>query len=228
MSMKSAIWSRHIVVVSGLLLAACAGTPQLAEVKEVYVCAAGECGPASQRYTATEMLAGLYELHKRSEGRDYTICESDPAGRNCVSEGVGYFVMGGPIPGRGSQKQGRYANVQYDAANHAVIATASNQLLFIGTPLACADTKHILTVRSADEIVGADENYYCNWAGVGNMTASFNFVVDYVDLDKGRLGGYWQHGVAGTGAGKGAGYAILQFPMAMPKGENWLKAGAAP
>ncbi len=212
----------------GLLLAACAGTPQLAEVKEVTVCAAGECGPASQRYTASEMLAGLHQLLKRSEGRDVTICASDPAGHNCVSEGVGYFVMGGPIPGHGSQSRSRYTHVQRDPASHAVTATASNYLLFIGTPLACADTKHILTVRSADEIVGADENYYCNWAGVGNMTASFNYVVDYVDLDKGRLGVYWQHGVAGTGGGKGAGYAILQFPASMPKGENWLKAGAAP
>ena len=214
---------RHAAVFVPLCLGACAGTPQLAEVKEVYVCAASECGPASQRYTATEMLAGLYQLLKRSEGREYTICESDPAGRHCVSEGVGYFVMGGPIPGRGSQSRGRYTNVQYDAASHAVTATASNQLLFIGTPLACADTKHALTVRSADEIVGADENYYCNWVGVGNMTASFNYVVDYVDLDRGRLGGWWQHGVAGTGAGKGAGYAVLQFPATMPKGENWLR-----
>lgn len=228
MNMKPAIRLRHVAVFGGLLLSACAGTPQLAEVKEVYVCAAGECGPASQRYTSTEMLAGLYQLLKRSEGRDFTLCESDPSGHHCVSEGVGYFVMGGPIPGRGSQKHGRYANVQYDTTNHSVTATASNQLLFIGTPLACVDTKHTLTVRSADEIVGADENYYCNWVGVGNMTASFNYVVDYVDLDKGRLGGYWQHGVAGTGAGKGAGYAILQFPVAMPKGENWLKASAAP
>ena len=219
---------RHAVVFVAVVLAACAGTPQLAEVKEVTVCAAGECGPASQRYTATEMLAGLYQLLKRSEGREFTLCESDPAGRHCASEGVGYFVMGGPIPGRGSQRRGRYAQVQLDAASHAVTATASNQLLFIGTPLACADTRHTLTVRSADEIVGADENYYCNWAGVGNMTASFNYVVDYVDLDKGRLGGYWQHGVAGTGAGKGAGYAIMQFPATMPKGENWLRAGAAP
>lgn len=214
---------RHAVIFVAVVLAACAGTPQLAEVKEVYVCAAGECGPASQRYSAGEMLHGLYTLLKQNEGTEYVICSSTPAGRNCDSEGVGYFVMGGPIPGRGSQSRGRYTNVQHDAASRVVTATASNQLLFIGTPLVCADTKHTLTVRSADEIVGADENYYCNWAGVGNMTASFNYVVDYVDLDRGRLGGYWQHGVAGTGVGKGVGYAVLQFPAAMPKGENWLK-----
>ena len=217
---------RHAVVFVAVVLAACAGTPQLAEVKEVYVCAAGECGPASQRYSAGEMLRGLYELIKQNEGTEYVICNSTPEGRNCDSEGVGYFVMGGPIPGRGSQSRGRYTNVQHDAASRVVTATASNQLLFVGTPLACADTKHTLTVRSADEIVGADENYYCNWAGVGNMTASFNYVVDYVDLDRGRLGGWWQHGVAGTGAGSGGGYCIVQFVAPMKKGENWLKAQA--
>ena len=48
--------------------------------------------------------------------------------------------------------------MQLDAANHAVTATASNYSLFLGAPIACADTKHTLTVRSVDEIVGVDEN----------------------------------------------------------------------
>lgn len=215
---------RHAVVFVAVVLAACAaGTPQLAEVKDVTVCAGGECGPASQRYTVGEMLQGLYHLFKRSETADITICNSTPAGRNCDSVGVGHFVMGGWIPGWGSQDRVKHTNVQLDAANHAVTATASNYSLFLGVPMTCADTKHTLTIRSVDEIVGVDENYSC----AGGSTSSFNYVADYVDLDKGRIGGYWQHATVGVGNGSGSGYAILQFPAAMPKGENWLKGAAA-
>lgn len=215
---------RHIAVLGSLLLAACAGTPQLAEVKEVYVCAAGECGPASQRYSAGEMLRGLYELIKQNEGTEYVICNSTPEGRNCDSEGAGYFVMGGPIPGRGSQSRGKYTDTRMDTANNTITLVVNNHLMFIGVSLACADTKRTIKVRSADEIVMADEPYYCNWAGVGNMTATWNFVMDYLDLDKGRIGGYWQHAVAGTGGGQGSGYAITLLSKPMKKGENWLKA----
>lgn len=208
-----------VATLAVLLLVSCAGTPQLAEVKEVTVCAGGECGPASQRYTVGEMLQGVYQLFKRSEVADITICNSTPAGRNCDSVGVGHFVMGGWIPGWGSQDRVKYTNVQLDAANHAVTATASNYSLFLGAPIVCADTKHTLTIRSVDEIVGVDENYSCAFGS----TASFNYVADYVDLDKGRFGGYWQHATVGGGSGSGSGYAILQFPAAMPKGENWLR-----
>ena len=54
------------------------------------------------------------------------------------------------------------------------------------------------------------------------MTTTFSFAVESVDLDRGRLGGYWAHAVAGTGNGKGSGYAVIQFPRTMPRGENWL------
>ena len=217
---------RHTIVFVVAMLTACAGTPQLAEVKEVYVCAASECGPASQRYSAGEMLRGLYTLFKQNEATEPVICESTPAGRNCDSEGVGYFVMGGPIPGRGSQSRWKHAGTTLNAADNSITLTVNNYLKFIGTSLACAETRRTIKVRSADEIVVADEPYYCNWAGVGNMTATFNFVLDYLDLDKGRVGGYWQHGVAGTGVGSGGGYGIVQFAAPMKKGDDWLKAQA--
>jgi hypothetical protein len=57
---------------------------------------------------------------------------------------------------------------------------------------------------------------------VGTMSATFNFAVDSLDFNRGEIGGYWSHAVSGTGNGRGSGYAILQFPKAMPHGENWL------
>lgn len=54
------------------------------------------------------------------------------------------------------------------------------------------------------------------------MSASFNFMIDSVDFDHGRLGGFWKHGVTGTGIGRGEGYTLIQFPRSMPSGENWL------
>ena len=203
-------------------LAGCAGAPQLYEVKSIYVCATEECGQAGQKFSAAQMLRALHKLLAANDGQEYKVCSSDPKTRNCESEGVGYFVMGGPIPGRGGQASGRVSAAVLEAATQTVNYRMSTNLTFNGTPLACVEHDSKLTVRSADEISIEDTPYYCNWMGVGNMTTTFSFAVESVDFDRGRLGGYWAHAVAGTGNGRGSGYAVIQFPRSMPRGENWL------
>ncbi len=205
-----------------LLLGGCAGAPQLHEVKEVYFCAADECGPAGRRQSGADMLQAIYRLLKANEGKDFKICESDPKTRSCDKEGVSYFVMGGPIPGLGSASSGMMSEVKLDSMAQTVHSRMDSHLRFVGVPLACAGHASTVTVRSADEITMMDDPYYCNWAGIGNMTASFSFAVEFIDLDKGRIGGYWSHAVAGNAAGKGSGYGVLEFPVRMPAGENWL------
>ena len=205
-----------------VILAGCAGAPQLYEVKTVYTCAAEECGQAGQKFSAGQMLRALHKLIVAKDGQEYKVCASDPKTRNCESEGVGYFVMGGPIPGRGAQASGRMSGAVLDAATQQVNYRMAANLTFNGTPLACVEHDSKVMVRSADEISIEDAPYFCNWMAVGNMTTTFSFAVESVDLDRGRLGGYWAHAVAGTGNGKGSGYAVIQFPRTMPRGENWL------
>ncbi|HZQ74665.1 MAG TPA: hypothetical protein VFB08_17240 [Burkholderiales bacterium] len=218
---------KHSIVWAALLLAGCAGAPQVEKVTQIYVCAAEDCGPAGQSYTAPQLLRAVYRLLEKNDGKDFTICSSDIQSRNCQSEGVAYFVQGGPIPGVGSQASGKMEKVKLDAANQAIKGTMSSYLRFVGIPLACVPHDTTVAVRGIDEITITDEPYYCNWMAVGNMTASFSFAVESVDFDKGRIGGYWSHSVVGNAGGKGAGYAVLQFPETMPRGENWLRGGAA-
>jgi hypothetical protein len=88
--------------------------------------------------------------------------------------------------------------------------------------VACKATAATLSVHSPDEISLEFEPRFCAWMVVGTMSATFNFAVDSLDFNRGQIGGYWSHAVSGTGNGRGSGYAILQFPKAMPRGENWL------
>jgi hypothetical protein len=207
---------------AALILAGCAGAPQLYEVKSVYLCASEECGPAGQKVSTEQVLRGLQRLFQANEGQPYKVCSSNVQSRHCESPGVGYFVMGGPIPGRGAQNSGTFKGVQVDAASQSIGFSHATDLTFNGSPLVCAPHPGKLTVRSADEISLTDEPYYCNWMAVGNMVTTFSFAVESIDLDRGRLGGYWAHAVSGTGNGKGNGYAVIELPRAMPRGEDWL------
>ena len=204
------------------LLAGCAGTPQQYSVKEVYICAAEECAPGSQRYSAEQVAVALQQLLSANLGQTVEICNSDPKQRNCIDVGVCHFVQGGLIPGAGCSRSMNFSQAQRGDQAGQVRIKADMLRTFIGVPLVCAPMEGTIQVRTADEITFEVAPHYCNWMGVGNMTATFNLAVEAIDFDRGQMGGYWQHGVAGTGSGAGSGYAILRFPKAMPAGTNWL------
>ena len=202
-------------------LAGCATTQRPHEIKSVQVCAAGECSEAGQRYSATQMLHALDRLFQANDGAGMKFCSSDPTTRVCAGDDVGYFILGGFIPGRGSSSSGKVSQVKLDAENQSIRYVMSMYLRFLGIPLLCADHSAVLAVKSVTDMTITDNTYLCSWMVMGIMTASFSFVIDSVDFDRGRLGGYWKHGMTGTGNGRGQGYALIEFPKSMPRGENW-------
>lgn len=215
-----------LLALSWMLLAAglagCATTQQLPAINTVRVCAGDECSETGQRYTTQQMLYALDRLFQANDGTGFKFCNSDPATHQCMAGDLGYFVLGGILPGRGSSSSGKVSQVKLDAANSSIRYVMSMNLRFLGLPLVCADHNAVLAVRSTNDIAITDSAYPCNWLVMGIMSASFSFVIDSVDFDKGQLGGYWKHGVTGTGNGRGRGYALIEFPKAMPRGENWL------
>ncbi len=218
--------SLSIRAVSLILLTAgltgCATTSPLHEIKTIQVCAAKECSGASQRYSADQLLHALDQLFQANDGAGMKFCSSDPTTRVCTGNDVGYFVLGGILPGRGSSSSGKVRQVRLDAADQLIRYKMSMYLRFLGAPLVCAEHDAVLSVRSVHDIAITDTSYPCNWLVMGIMSASFSFVIDSIDFDKGQLGGYWKHGVTGTGYGRGHGYALIEFPNSMPRGENWL------
>lgn len=214
----------RLALLSTLLLAGCAGAPKQYSVKEVYVCAAEDCGVASRKYSAGRMAAAIRELLALNQGQGAEICDSDPKERNCASVGLCHFVQGGPFPGMGCARSIVFNEATLGDQAGQVAIKADMTRTFLGIQLGCATMSGAISVRSADEISLEVAPHYCNWAGIGNMTATFNVAIESVDLDRGQIGGYWQHAVAGTGVGSGSGYAILKFPKGMPPGADWIGA----
>ncbi len=203
-------------------LTGCATTPRLNEIKSIQVCAAEECSEAEQRYSTGQLLHALDQLFQANDGTGMKFCNSDPVTRVCAGDDVGYFILGGFIPGRGSSSSGKVSQVKLDAINQSIRYVMAMNLRFLGIPLLCADHNAVLTVNSVHDVAITDNSYLCTWMVMGIMTASFSFAIDSIDFDKGQIGGYWKHGVTGTGNGRGHGYALIVFSKSMPRGENWL------
>ncbi len=228
-SLRQAVGSAARRSLTGVLLtmttagiAGCATTPLPQATKPIRVCAAEECSQAGQRYSANQLLYALARLFQANDGAGMKFCSTDPETNVCTGDDVGYFVLGGIIPGRGSSSSGKVSQVKLDAENQSIRYVMAMDLRFLGTPLICKDHAAVLTVNSVYDVSITDNAYLCNWMVIGIMTASFSFVVDSIDFDKGHLGGYWKHGVTGTGNGRGQGYALIEFPNPMPRAQNWL------
>lgn len=202
-----------------LALAGCAGAPQQYAVKDVYVCTADDCSIASQRYSASRLAGMIERLLRANENQSATICSSDPTRRHCEEIGVCHFVQGGPLPGSGCSRAITFTSVSSQGQAGVIAIKADMARTFWGVPLACASMEGQVAVRSIDEISLTVSPHYCNWAGVGNMTATFNIAIESIDLERGQIGGYWQHAVAGTGNGAGSGYAVIKFPRGQIPGE---------
>lgn len=216
-----------VAAATALLLSGCAAIPQQSAVKEVRICGADECDTTGHHYSAAQLLTGFQQLLKANEGEKATICSSDPKTRTCESVGICQFVLGGILPGNGCAKSIAFSEIAKGKHADQLSLKADMPLTFIWTPVVCKATEATLSVHYPDSISIEFQPRFCSWMVVGTMSATFNFAVDSIDLNRGQIGGYWSHAVSGTGNGRGSGYAILQFPKAMPRGANWLAEQAS-
>ncbi|MFH0785070.1 MAG: hypothetical protein V2B20_24375 [Pseudomonadota bacterium] len=213
-------WSLLIAVT--LFLAGCAATPQQHNVQDVHICVADDCDTTGHKYSAAQLFTGFQKLLKTNEGEKVTICDSNPKTRNCESVGVCQFVLGGFLPGPGCSQSMVFSEIATGKQPEQITMKADMPLTFIGTPVFCKTTDATFSVHSPEQISLEFQPRFCNWMVMGNMSATFNFAVNSLDLTRGQIGGYWSHAVTGTGNGRGSGYMVLKFPKAMPDGENWF------
>lgn len=205
-----------------LIFSGCANQPQLYEVKGVYVCAAEECAPAGQKLSPSQLLKGLHKLLEANEGTNARFCDSDNKTRSCKDVGLGYFLVGGALPGKSFFVNGRFSQAKLNSLGQFIEYRQNSDLFFNGVPLVCSAHTGKVNIRSVDEISLVDDEYTCNFKEGGALSITFNFAIDSIDFDRGRIGGYWTHSVKGQGIGGGKGYGIIELRKTMPRGENWL------
>ena len=213
-------WS--LIIMVAILMAGCAGTVRIDRVKTVTLCVDGTCRPLDNTTDITALRGALYRLFKAGEGGRYIACQSSPDSRTCTSAGLSHYVQGGPIPGVGTLRGMEIEEVGYDPSTERIVAVVDPDMTFIGTPLITTRHKTVLTVDAINRVTLIDEDSYTNWMIVGNQILSFNFAADYIDIDRGILGGWYGWGVTGIGTGGGSGYTLLTFPSGGDR--SWLAA----
>jgi hypothetical protein len=201
-----------ILLSASLSLVSCANKKHDSAVKELYFCSGDECERAEQQYSTAQLLQSFKELLQSNTNVEVPMCNADPQKRTCKSPKICHFVLGGILPGNGCSKYLIFDEVDQQEQAGQLAMKTKMPLTFIGTPVQCKTAASVLSVNSSSDISLQLKPHFCSWMVTGVMTAELDFAVEFINLDKGEIGGYWRHRVKGTGNGSGSGYLILKFP----------------
>jgi hypothetical protein len=209
---SNALWRVLAVIVSSLLTAGCAATTSnmLENVESVQVCLNGKCGPAAGRFTRDELVGGLLVMLKANENSEIVLCSSDEGFEKCESEGLRWYVQGGPIPGHASFEKPYLIQVGLDKQTSQIKFKVDATVKWIGTPVFCQDAYTELTVSSTDQIV-VESKFACTWA-IFPHGWNMKYSVGFIDFDNSIIAGNFA--VSGGGlltAGAGSGSFIMRF-----------------
>jgi outer membrane protein assembly factor BamD (BamD/ComL family) len=215
------------LMISSLVVAGCASSTKsvLKSAETVEVCLNDTCGPAFGRFTRDELIGGLFMMLKANENSEAVLCASEPDIRECTRESLRWFVQGGPMPGLASIKKPYLLQVGLDKETSQIKFAMDATMLWIGTPVFCADGYTELTVSTADQIL-IESNFTCTWTAFPHVW-NLQFSVGHIDFDNSIIAG--NYAISGGGlltAGMGEGTFIMRLAR-----KNSLVAqvdGAAP
>lgn len=208
------------VILSLVLAAALVWVSGCATVKPQMVrwCRDQHCQTLGEEKAAKEaLLIRMSQFIKENLHKDILLYETGSAeefrpekGPEGYAKGISWYVQGGPMPGLAVVKTVRFTDVLYmDRENLEIKFKVKPEATWIGTPVFLAEAEGTITIRSASEVQYAS-TYIGSWL-VAAGAWKHEWLIDYIDFDRGILGGNFS--VAGGGllnVGGGKGYQLVR------------------
>ncbi len=191
----------------------------------VEICAGGECGVAGEMFALDDVAEAIASMFKVNGPGAWKFCAANRDNRQCVQNQLSYTVNG-PLPATGYVPGGALrANAKYDGKRGVSFRVNIPTIVF-DTASVCDDAHSTLSVRSSKSIVWQSNVYMCSWGG-GPMTikAEGQYGIDFIDFDRGVMGGEFAIRVSEGGNGFTRGYAVTRLSIGMEEVEQaWLRS----
>jgi len=190
----------------------------------VEICAGGECGPAGEKFALDDIAKAMAEMFKANGPGTWDFCVGNQDDRRCIQDQLSYTVYGA-FPATGTVPNGALrAGAKYDG-KRGVKFRVNVPTIVLNTPSVCDDARSILSVRSAKNILWHSNPYMCSWGGgAKTIKAEGRYGIDYIDFDRGVMGGEFIIRVSEGGNGFTQGYAVTRLPTGMEEVQQaWLR-----
>ena len=136
-----------------------------------------------------------------------TLCEADPASRDCKtgSTGISANGVGGlflPLVLKVSAMTVSSKKSSDDGwAIDAAVQSKADAI-----PPVCRTAHGQILLRRNDTVTVRLRNFYCNWVVVGNVIVNADFSIDHIDARNHVFNGFYKLSFHGTGNAAGSGY----------------------
>ena len=190
-------YHRLLLTIWGLLtLSACGTTHRFVDQPQLTVDGTDQ----PPRQATAELFAGVtpYKV---------SFCEADPISKDCKkgSNGVRANGVGGLFIPLVLNVSGMTVSKQSPSGSGWAI-DAAVQSKADGIPPLCRTAHGQILLRDNNTITVQLQNFYCNWAAVGNVIVNTDFSIDRIDPQSKVFNGFYKITFHGTGNAAGSGY----------------------
>lgn len=177
----------------------------------VVVCRSHQCAPANLSMSAEYVYNSLLQLLNNNNYSTALICQADDGTHTCLENYVTLPVKVGVVPTHAYIDNVKITDVILSKKSEALKLILNYNVTYGGQVASCTPSQSILFVRDIDHILLEDNQYTCNMTTIGSSSIKTVFIIDYIDLDYGYIGGYYSIGISGPAYGGGSGYMLLRL-----------------
>ncbi|MFV0626736.1 MAG: hypothetical protein ACK5N8_05255 [Alphaproteobacteria bacterium] len=178
----------------------------------VVVCRAKECAPSKLSMSGEYIFNSLTHLLTNNNRQKALICEANAANRVCTENFITLPIRVGITPAYMYIDSVKITDVSIVKGSPQINLVLNYNVTYNGQTPECSASRTLLYVKNSDNIIMEDGGYSCKMTTIGSTTVKTLFMVDYIDLDYGYIGGFYSVGLSGPANGGGTGYMLIRLP----------------
>lgn len=186
--------------------------PPLREAGSIVVCRSKQCAPAKLSMSSQYIYNSLLHLFENNNHKKMLVCQANPSSKTCLENYITLPIKVGITPAYMYIDSVKITDVIINKGSNTLNLILNYNVTYNGQTPDCTPAQSILYVRNINHILLEDPGYNCKMTTVGSTNIKTIFLIDYIDLDYGFIGGYYSLGLSGPAYGGGTGYMLLRLP----------------
>lgn len=184
----------------------------LRDAASVVVCRSKQCAPAKLSMSSEYIYNSLLHLLENNNHKKALICQANPSSKTCLENYITLPITVGITPAYMYVDSVKITDVIINKGSNTLNLILNYNVTYNGQTPDCTPAQSILYVRNVNHILLEDPGYSCKMTSIGTTNIKTVFIIDYIDLDYGFIGGYYSIGLSGPAYGGGTGYMLLRLP----------------
>lgn len=182
------------------------------EASSVVVCRSKQCAPARLSMSSEYIYNSLLQLLENNNHNKALICQANPSSKTCLENYITLPIKVGITPAYMYIDSVKISDVSFSKGGNTLKLLLNYNVTYNGQTPDCTPSQSLLYIRNVNHILLEDPGYKCKMNTIGSTSVKTVFIIDYIDLDYGFIGGYYSIGLSGPSYGGGNGYMLLRLP----------------